>query len=125
MDRELCYLSANEAIRLFRSRTLSPVELMQALITQSERIEPKINAFSDEFFEQALAQARASEKRYKDGQPLGALDGIAVAIKDESDVRDQRNTEGSLIHQNRMAQDDAIYVSRLRKAGAIFHARTT
>ena len=125
MDRELCYLSANEAIRLFRSRTLSPVELMQALIAQSERIEPKINAFSDEFFEQALAQARASEKRYKDGQPLGALDGIAVAIKDESDVRDQRNTEGSLIHQNRMAQDDAVYVSRLRKAGAIFHARTT
>jgi Asp-tRNA(Asn)/Glu-tRNA(Gln) amidotransferase A subunit family amidase len=53
------------------------------------------------------------------------LDGLAVAIKDEVDVQHQRNTEGSLIYENRVADEDAILVARLRTEGAIFHARTT
>ena len=43
---DLVYLSATEALRLFRSRELSPVELMTAIIDHSETVEPKINAFS-------------------------------------------------------------------------------
>jgi Asp-tRNA(Asn)/Glu-tRNA(Gln) amidotransferase A subunit family amidase len=125
MSNDLCYLSATEALRLFNDKSLSPVELMQALIAQSERQEPDINAFSHEFFDQALEQARESEARYFRGEPTGELDGIAVGIKDESDAMGQPNTEGSLIHQDRMADSDAIYVARLRKEGAIFHARTT
>jgi amidase len=125
MSQDLCYLSATEATSLFTSGSLSPVELMQAIIQQSEKLEPKINAFSDTYFEQAMEQARASEQRYRTGQIKGVLDGIAVGIKDECDVAGQRSTEGSLIYQNKMATEDAILVSRLRDAGAIFHARTT
>jgi len=125
MSQELCFLSANEALDLFKSRELSPVELMAALIQRSEVKEPEINAFSHTFFEQAMEQARASEIRYGKGQALGALDGIAVAIKDEVDVEGQPNTEGSLIYQHRVADEDAVLVARLRQEGAIFHARTT
>ncbi len=125
MSQELCYLSANEALDLFKSRELSPVELMAALIQRSEVEESKINAFSHTFFEQAMEQARASEIRYGKGEPQGVLDGIAVAIKDEVDVEGQPNTEGSLIYQHRVAEEDAILVARLRREGAIFHARTT
>ena len=46
MNIELCYLSAVEAIQRFKARTLSPVELLEALIQRSEQVEPKINAFS-------------------------------------------------------------------------------
>ena len=108
MSVELCYLSAIEAIELFRSRKLSPVDLLQALIAQSERHEQDINAFSDTFFEPALEQARAAESRYTNGAAIGPLDGIPVAIKDEVDVKGQRNTEGSLIYQNRIAKADAV-----------------
>jgi len=125
MNNDLCYLSATEALGLFKSKALSPVELMQALIAQSERLEPDINAFSHEFFDQALLQAGESEARYMRGEPMGVLDGVAVGIKDESDVKGQPNTEGSLIHQHRVGESDAVYVARLRKEGAIFHARTT
>ena len=125
MTSELCYLSANDAIRLFKAKKLSPVELLKALITQSELLEPDINAFSDTFFEQALAQARAAESRYAHGEAAGLLDGIAVGIKDEVDVEGQRNTEGSLIYEHRMPAEDAVLVARLRREGAIFHARTT
>jgi Asp-tRNA(Asn)/Glu-tRNA(Gln) amidotransferase A subunit family amidase len=125
MSQELCYLSANEALKLFRTKELSPVELMGALIQRSESKEPEINAFSHTYFEQAMEQARASEIRYGKGEPQGLLDGIAVAIKDEVDVKGQANTEGSLIYQNRVSDEDAVLVARLRREGAIFHARTT
>jgi Asp-tRNA(Asn)/Glu-tRNA(Gln) amidotransferase A subunit family amidase len=116
MTYELCYLSATEALRQFRSRDLSPVELMEALIARAEEQEPVINAFSDTFFDAALDEARTSEARYARGEPLGVLDGLAVAIKDEVDVAGQRNTEGSLIYQNRVADNDAVLTARLRAA---------
>ncbi|MFT5481749.1 MAG: Asp-tRNA(Asn)/Glu-tRNA(Gln) amidotransferase A subunit family amidase [Halieaceae bacterium] len=125
MSNELCYISALDATSLFRSKQLSPVELMEAVIEQSECTESDLNAFSHTFFDSALEQAKAAEHRYRIGRPLGLLDGVPVAIKDEMDVAGQVNTEGSLLYQNRIAEEDATLVGRLRSEGAIFHARTT
>ena len=52
---ELCYLSANEAIKRFTDHSLSPVELIQTLTRRSEQVEPHINAFTETYFEDALA----------------------------------------------------------------------
>ena len=41
---ELCYLNAGEALALFKSKKLSPVELMKAVIQRCEDVNPKINA---------------------------------------------------------------------------------
>ena len=68
---DLHYLTAAEALRLFRARDLSPVELVSAVIKRAEAVEPVINAFAETFYEQALDQARAAETRYagKAGAP--------------------------------------------------------
>ena len=55
MSAELCYLTATEAIARFASAELSPVELMQALIERSAAVEPAINAFTDQWQDEALA----------------------------------------------------------------------
>ena len=81
MSNELCYLSAIESTSMFRQKKLSPVELMTAVIAQSERVEPAINAFSHTFFDSALEQARSAEARYHKGAARGALDGLPVGIK--------------------------------------------
>jgi len=57
-NTELCYLSATEALAAFKSRKLSPVELMGALIARAEAVDPKINAFPMKHFERALSEAR-------------------------------------------------------------------
>ncbi len=75
-DEELCYVSATEALRLFRAKRLSPAELMAALIARAEAVNPKINAFADRYFDEAMDKARASEARYAKGQPAGPLDGV-------------------------------------------------
>ena len=41
---DLCYMTASEALTLFRKKKLSPVELMKAVIKRAEKTEPKVNA---------------------------------------------------------------------------------
>ncbi len=124
-DLDLCYLSATEAIAAFKAKTLSPVELLEALIARAEAVEPTVNAFPATYFERALDQARQAEARYMktDGR-LRPLEGIAVAIKDETELKGEITTSGSLIYKDNRDEADALIIERLRRAGAIFHARS-
>lgn len=90
-DTDLCYLSGQQAIRRFSQRQLSPFELMQALIERSEVVEPHINAFTEPYFEEALEQARAAEKRYRQGSQR-PLEGIPLAVKDEFRLAGKRRS---------------------------------
>jgi Asp-tRNA(Asn)/Glu-tRNA(Gln) amidotransferase A subunit family amidase len=123
---DLHYLPASDALRLFRARELSPVELVAAVIDRAEAVEPVINAFADTFFDQALEQARTAEARYagKGGQPR-ALEGLPVAVKEEAEIAGQHNTMGSLPLRDAIAEKTSPFVRRIIDAGGIVHARTT
>ena len=73
---EINYLTASEALELFRSKKLSPVEYLRAIIAQCERVNPKVNAFTYTFFDRALEQAKAAEARYAKGDGVRPLEGI-------------------------------------------------
>ena len=120
---ELCYLPAVEALARFRAKELSPVELLQALISRAGEVEPKINAFTYTYYDEALEAARKAEQRYAQGDPR-PLEGIPVAIKDESYIEGKVTSNGSLLMQDNMAQYTSPIVQRLLDAGAIVHART-
>ena len=123
---DLCYLPATEALRLFRSRELSPVELTEAVLARAERVEPRINAFAETFDVQALNEAKAAEARYAGrGEPPRALEGLLVAVKEEAPIAGQRNTLGSLPLRDAVADHTAAFVQRILDAGGIVHARTT
>jgi Asp-tRNA(Asn)/Glu-tRNA(Gln) amidotransferase A subunit family amidase len=123
---DLHYLAAAEALRLFRTRQLSPVELVTAVTERAEAVEPVLNAFAETFYEQALDQARASEARYAGrGEPVRPLDGLPVAVKEEAEIAGQRNTLGSLPRRDVVAEQTTAFVQRIIDAGAIVHARTT
>jgi aspartyl-tRNA(Asn)/glutamyl-tRNA(Gln) amidotransferase subunit A len=123
---DLHYLPAAEALRLFRARELSPVELVTAVIERAETVEPVINAFAETFYEQALDQARAAAARYAGrGGPPRPLDGLPVAVKEEAEIAGQHNTLGSLPLRDVVAEETAAFVQRIIDAGGIVHARTT
>ena len=125
-DEDICYLSASEALKRFRRRKLSPVELMQAVIARAEKVEPVINAFTATFYERALEQAKKAEAKYRRrGARLRALEGLPLAIKDEVPVKGDPITSGSLVHEHDIASETAVFAKRLLDAGAICHARTT
>ncbi len=126
IDLNLCHMSATEALAHFRARTLSPLELLDALIARSEAVNPELNALTYSFYERARGQAKKAEARYRspDGRPR-ALEGIAVAIKDFHPVKGEITTFGSKIFENHRPDYTAPTVDRLLKAGAIMHQRTT
>ena len=83
----LSEITATEALALFKSRELSPLELMNHIIEQSSHTEPLVNALCDQYFENALTQARQAEKRYlRDSDTLSMLDGIPMAVKDDTSI---------------------------------------
>ncbi len=124
MSAELAYLTAREARERFAARTLSPVELMRALLERANALHGgPINATVHVFGEQALAQAAEAERRYAAGTAR-ALEGVPVAIKEETSVAGWPRTIGSWLHEEVAAANHPI-VDKLLAAGAIPHLQTT
>jgi Asp-tRNA(Asn)/Glu-tRNA(Gln) amidotransferase A subunit family amidase len=125
-DDDLHYLSATEAMQLFKRRKLSPVELMEALISRAAAVEPAINAFADTYFEEALSAARKAEaKLTKTRGRIRALEGLPLAVKDDTAISGRVSTQGSLWLRDHVEDHTNPSIERLIRAGAIVHARTT
>ncbi|WP_283136289.1 amidase [Rhizohabitans arisaemae] len=125
-DTELAYLPATTALAMFRARTLSPVELLDAVIARAERVEPAVNAFTEELYGEARDQAKIAEARYlgRDGGPR-ALEGLPVAVKEEQSIAGRSETSGSLLLRDNIATETHPVVERVVAAGGLVHARTT
>ena len=123
---DLVYLSATKALRLFRARELFPVELMTAIIDHSETVEPKINTFSTQFFEEAIEKSKEAEKRYIDvSETPGPLEGLPIAIKEKHAIKGLPASEGSLIDKDKIADITHPVIERIFAVGGIMQARTT
>ena len=79
---DIAFASALDLVELYRTQALSPVEAAEALLDRAEALQPKLNAFCVIDRDGALEAARAAERRWRDGAPLGPLDGVPVTIKD-------------------------------------------
>jgi amidase len=123
-DLDLCYMPATEAIRQFKAKKLSPVELMSAVIARAEATKKSVNAFTFTHFEEAMEEARKAEKRYALGAASGALEGLPIGIKDESYIAGKPTSQGSLITKDAIADFTSPINERILKAGGIVHART-
>ena len=122
---QLASLGAAEALDAFAARSLSPVELLEALLARAERVEPAVNAFAETMFQRALERAREAEARYMAGTAR-PLEGLPVAAKEAQPLAGQVTSEGLAEPlQPEPAASTAFLLQRLRDAGAIIHARTT
>lgn len=125
-DDDLTYISAGEARRRFKERTLSPVELMTALQDRAAQTEDRVNAFADSYADEAMALAKRAESKFMktDGR-LRPLEGLPLTVKDDTAIKGRRTTVGSLTLKDHIDDHTSPSVERLLKAGAIVHARTT
>jgi len=125
MTDELTQQSAARLSALYRKGKVSPVETMKAVLERTERINPEINAFCRIDGALALKMARASQRRWKKGEPLSALDGVPVSVKELVRVKGWPASMGSKLTDKTPADADAPAVARLRAAGAIVFAQST
>ncbi len=102
---------------------LDPRELCEIHLQAIARIDPQLHAFLDVRPALVREQAEAAERRRGEG-PIGRLDGVPIAIKDNLDIAGYPTTAGLISRKARIAQHDAHAVSRLRAAGAVLIGKT-
>lgn len=122
--RDLCFASASELVRLYRARNASPLEALQAILAQVDRVNPRVNAIVTVVRESALAEARAATRSLSRRAVLPPLFGVPVVIKDLTITKGIRTTYGSTIYANHVPSEDASVVERLKAAGAIVLGKT-
>jgi len=121
---EICFLPAQELARRIRARELSALEVMDAHLEQTERVNPAVNAIVTYLPELARSGAKAVDAALARGDDPGPLAGLPVAHKDLAVTKGIRTTFGSPIYRDFMPEVDAIIVERLKRAGAVTIGKT-
>ncbi|HUW64018.1 MAG TPA: amidase [Spirochaetia bacterium] len=121
---DLCYLSAWEIARLIRTKSVSPVEVVDTFLERIDRINPHLNAYCTVAYDLARRRAREAEDRVVRGERCGPLHGVPIAIKDLTPTAGIRTTYGSVIFENNVPAQDSIFVERVKEAGAIVLGKT-
>src|SRR5262249_32223167 len=121
---ESASLSLRCAAQLMRERKLSPVELMDDVLTHVQKLNPRLNAFLAVAEERARAQAKQAEEEITRGNYRGALHGIPLALKDNIITRGIQTTAGSKFFSAPQNSPEATLAKRLRRSGAIVIAKT-
>ena len=118
-------MSAHETLELFRSGELSPMEHLEGLVEQIETHDPVLNAVVDRRYDEARAEARASEQRYLGkGDAPRPLEGLCVAAKEEQPMVGRPWQQGSLALADDIAHYDHPIIERIQAAGGVIHIRT-
>jgi aspartyl-tRNA(Asn)/glutamyl-tRNA(Gln) amidotransferase subunit A len=82
-------LTCADLTAAYRRGALSPVEVARDCLARIDA-QHHLNAFMPLDPERTLAAASESEKRWKAGTPLGAIDGIPTTVKDNVGARTKR-----------------------------------
>lgn len=116
---ELYSLGIAEAARQIQAKSLSPVELTDALLERIASLDPQLNAFITVTSDVARAQARTAEEEIARGEYRGLLHGIPFALKDIYNTAGILTSGGSKICIENRPASDAMAARRLRDAGAV------
>lgn len=120
----LAALSAVDLLTKLQSGEVSAVQLTQACVEQIQRHDQRIGSFVDVAADAALDQAASIDRRRQQGQPLGPLAGLPVAIKDVLCTRGWKTTCASRMLQNFIPPYDATVVAKLKGADAVLIGKT-
>ena len=121
---ELHLLTVAEAARMIRDRTLSAVELMEALLERCQTLEPDLRVWVTLDEDAALETARTRDRELAAEGPRGPLHGVPIGVKDIYYTQGVLTTACSRILADFVPDYDATSVSMLRRAGAVIMGKT-
>lgn len=116
---ELTSLTIHDAARFLKQKDISPVELTQAHLERIQLMDKHLNSYLTVTPELALQRARQAEAEILQGNYLGTLHGIPLALKDLYETQGIRTTAGSTFFSDYIPEADAAVVQRLKEAGAV------
>ena len=103
---------------LLHTQEVSPVEATQAYLDRIDQVDGQLNSYITVTGEEALAQARQTEREIAAGNHRGPMHGVPVAVKDQFYTEGFRTTAGSAILEEFVPDSDATVIVNFKKAGA-------
>ncbi len=113
-----------EAAVGLKDKKFSASELLEAVISRREQVEPKVEAFLSYQDEQARGQAKKVDQEKKHDHKLTPLAGLPIAVKDNYNVMGTETTAASKILKKYVSPYDATSITKLKQAGAIIVGKT-
>ncbi|MDB5761059.1 MAG: gatA [Herminiimonas sp.] len=119
----IALLPAREIAARVQQRSLSALDVFDAVVARIERYNGELNAIVR--FDPAIgrAQAREADARAAAGETLPLL-GVPFTVKDMLWTHGLKATQGSRLFENFVAPQDSCAITRLRAAGAVFVGTT-
>ncbi|KAH0542645.1 hypothetical protein FGG08_002968 [Glutinoglossum americanum] len=128
VDEARGYYSVSDFHALYKSGKVTPTDVIEGLLPQIRRDTLPPGNHSIAFLESKVdiirKAAEASTLRYREGKPLGLLDGVPVAVKDEVDVDGYRRSMGTSKEFIRRDRRTAWCVKKWEDEGAILVGKT-
>ena len=119
-------LTATELMAAYCAGELSPVEVTQDVLDRIDQLDRQVRAFCLVDADRALEAAKASERRWQQGQPQGLVDGVPTSVKDMYLTQGWPTLRGSkVVSPHQEWPVDGPSVARLREHGAVLLGKTT
>ena len=122
-DEDIAYAPVTKLSRWIEQRKLTSERLTQIYLRRIEQYDPKLRCVITLTKDLALQQAKQADAEIANGKYRGPLHGIPWGGKDLLDTAGIRTTYGAEPYRDRIPQEDAAVVRRLRAAGAVLIAK--
>jgi Asp-tRNA(Asn)/Glu-tRNA(Gln) amidotransferase A subunit family amidase len=119
----IAFLPAHRLSALLRDRKLTSTQVTRIYLDRIKRLDPTLLCAVTIMEDQALAEAARADEEIRAGKYRGPLHGIPYGVKDLFSTKGTRTTWGSKDFENRVIDEDAEVVVRLRNAGAVLMAK--
>jgi aspartyl-tRNA(Asn)/glutamyl-tRNA(Gln) amidotransferase subunit A len=122
---DVAFLTISELSELIRTGKISPVEVTRIMLERIEALNPTLNAYITITADIAMKEAQTAEAEIRQKRWRGPLHGVPLALKDLFDTAGIATTAGSAVFKDRVPQQDAEVVRRLKTAGAVLLGKTS
>ncbi len=123
-SNEICTMDAVTLASHIRTKSLSPIEVVDAVLARMDVLEPHLHAFCTPTYDLARETAMRLEQELMAGAEVGPLAGVPVGIKDLVCTQGLPTVSGSIAYKDFVPEEDDVVVERLKNAGAVILGKT-
>jgi Asp-tRNA(Asn)/Glu-tRNA(Gln) amidotransferase A subunit family amidase len=122
-DEEIAFLPAHRLSALLKARKITSTRLTRIYLDRLKRLNPTLLCAVTIMETQGMAEAARADAEIAAGRYRGPLHGIPYGVKDLFNTKGVPTTWGAADFRDRVIDEDAEVVVRLRNAGAVLIAK--
>jgi len=124
-DEDIAFAPVWKQAAWLRSGKLTAIRLTDIYLHRIQKHASMLECFVTVMKESARKEAFQADTELRSGKDRGPLHGIPYGLKDLADTAGVKTSWGAEPYKNRVPDNDAVIIQRLRDAGAVLLGKTT